>query len=125
MTLAFDENLPPAVAQALALVGHPVTHVVEHLPRGTVDDLLFAEAARREWVLVTRDANMWRKRAQRAALLQAGIGVFVIVSSTAHSAADLLALLSRRMSETVDLMARTRKPFVLRVPDRGKIQPFG
>ena len=72
--LALDENLPPSVAQALAILRFPITHVTDHVGRGTPDEDLFDEAAARNWVLVTRDAKMWRKRAQQAALLQAGIG---------------------------------------------------
>lgn len=125
MKLAFDENLPASVAQALALVGHPVTHVLlEGLEPGTEDEHLFAVAAERDWVLVTRDAKMWRKKGQRAALLQAGVGVFVLVSSAAQTPAELLSLLSRRTVELVELADRTKRPFVLRVPDRGRIEPF-
>lgn len=124
MTLAFDENLPPSVSQALALVGHPVTHVLDHLQRGTPDETLFTEAAKRDWVLVTRDANMWRKKGQLEALRSAGIGVLVVVSSAARSPAELLTLLSRRMPAMLDAVAKTRKPFVLRVPDKGKIESF-
>jgi len=122
--LALDENLPPKVAQALALLDFPVTHVLEHLARGTTDEDLFAEAAKRDWVLVTRDAKMWRKRGQQEALRQAGIGVFVLVSSAAHSPSDLMALLLKRIDEMVGLAEHTKRPFVMRVPDRGKIESF-
>jgi predicted nuclease of predicted toxin-antitoxin system len=122
--LALDENLPLKVAQALALLDFPVTHVLDHLARGTTDEDLFAEAAKRDWVLVTRDAKMWRKKAQREALRQAGIGVFVLVSSAAHSPSELMAVLLKRIDEMVRLAEQTKRPFVLRVPDRGKIESF-
>ena len=124
MTLAFDENLPPNVSKALALVGYPVTHVLDHLPRGTPDAALFVEAAKRDWVIVTRDAKMWRKKGQLAALRAAGIGVVVVVSSVARSPAELLALFSKRMPAILDAVEKTRKPFVLRLPDKGKIESF-
>jgi hypothetical protein len=82
------------------------------------------EAANRDWILVTRDAKMWRKRAQRDELLRAGIGVFVVVSTVAHTPAQLLALLSRRVPEMWERALRAKRPFVLRVPDRGSIEPF-
>lgn len=124
MKLALDENLPPKVAQALTLLDFPVLHLTDQLSRGTQDETLFSEAAQRDWILVTRDATMWRKRAQQKALLQAGIGVFVLVSSAAHSPADLMGLLLRRLPEMVELATRTRRPFVFRVPDRGRIDSF-
>jgi len=124
VTLAFDENLPPSVAKALALVSHPVTHVLDHLPRGTTDEQLFSEAAKRNWIIVTRDANMWRKKGQLEALRSAGIGVLVIVSSAARSPAELLTLLSKRMPAMLEAVQKARKPFVFRVPDKGKIESF-
>ena len=124
MILAFDENLPPNVSKALALVGYPVTHVNELLPRGTPDETLFLEAAKRDWVLVTRDANMWRQKGQLEALRSAGIGVLVVVSSVARSPAELLTLFSKRMPAILEAIDRTRKPFILRLPDKGKIESF-
>lgn len=124
MKLALDENLPPKVAQALAVLDFPVIHVLDHLPRGTPDEKLFAEAAQRDWVLVTRDVKMWRKRGQREALMQAGIGVFVLVSSVARSPSELTAVLLKHIQDMMRLADRTSRPFVLRVPDRGKIEPF-
>lgn len=124
MTLALDENLPPTVAQALAILKFPVIHVNDHLPRGTPDEQLFTEAAARDWVPVTRDAKMWRKRAQQEALLQAGIGMFVLVSSAAHSPPELMTVLLRRLPEMLKLAGHARRPFVFRVPDRGRIEAF-
>jgi len=119
--LAFDENIPPAVAQALAILGFPVLHVLDELPRGSPDETLFAVASERDWALVTHDKGMWRKKGHREALLQSGAGVFVLVSSAAHSPAELTGLLLRRLPEMIALADRTRRPFVFRVPDRGRI----
>lgn len=125
MKLVFDENLPQSVAHALATVGLPVSHVLsEGVLRGTPDSELFAIAHDREWVLVTRDRNMWRKKGERAALSQAGVGILVIVSSSAQTPQQLLALLSRRLPEMLQAVERSPRPFVLRVPDKGKIGPF-
>ena len=124
MKLALDENLPQKVAQVLALLYYPVVHVLDELSRGTLDQRLFIEAVNRDWILVTHDKGMWRKKGHREALLQSGAGVFVLVSSVAHSPPDLTALLLRRLPEMLTLGQRTKRPFVLRVPDRGKIGPF-
>ncbi len=124
MTFAFDENLPPKVAQALALLDFPVVHVLDVLPRGTPDQDLFGEAVARDWVLVTHDKGMWKKKGHREALMQSGAGVFVLVSSAAHSPAELTELLLRKLPDMLQLVERTKRPFVFRVPDRGKIGPF-
>lgn len=124
MKLALDENLPPKVAQVLAVLDFPVLHVLDELPRGTPDQELFSEATKRDWILVTHDKGMWKKQGHREALLQAGTGVFVLVSSAAQSPAKLTVLLLKRLPEMLELANRTRRPFVLRVPDRGKIGPF-
>ena len=124
MKLAFDENLPPKVAQVLALLDFPVIHVLDELPRGTLDQDLFQEAVKRDWILVTHDKGMWKKKGHRQALMQSGAGVFVLVSSAANSPPELTTLLLRRLPEMLTLAQKTKRPFVLRVPDRGKIGPF-
>jgi hypothetical protein len=83
-----------------------------------------AKSAKRGWFLIRHDKNMWRKPAQREAMLQAGIGVFVLVSSANFSPADLTELTLRRRQDIYKHAKKTRRPFVLRLPDRGKITPF-
>lgn len=119
-----DENIPQKVAKALAALDFPVAHALDHFDRGKPDEDLFPELKARGWILVTHDAGMWRKKGQREALLQAGIGAFILVSSAAFSPPELTGLLIRRLPEMIDIAQRTRRPFVLRVPDRGKIGPF-
>jgi predicted nuclease of predicted toxin-antitoxin system len=124
LTFLLDENIPDKVAKALAALDFPVTHALDYFARGTGDEQLFVELRDRQWILVTHDAKMWKKKAQREALLQAGIGVFVLVSSAAYSPADLATLLIRRLPEMIQLAASSTRPFVFRVPDRGRIERF-
>ena len=125
MILVLDENIPPSVAVALAALKEPYAHVLDFMDRGTEDERIFEAAAERGWYLVTHDKNMWRKPAQRQAMLASGIGVFVLVSSARFSPPDLTELLLRRRKEIMKFAKKTPLPFVLRLPDRGKITSFG
>lgn len=50
-----DENLPPQVARALALVGYTITHPQEAEKRGEKDSKLISWLAREQYVWITKD----------------------------------------------------------------------
>ena len=55
MQFFLDENLPPRVARALALVGFPITHPDEHGKRGEKDPALITWLAQNHFVWITKD----------------------------------------------------------------------
>ncbi len=61
MRFFLDENLPPQVARALALVGYPISHPAEHGKRGEKDPELITWLAQNQFVWVTIDDDA-RKR---------------------------------------------------------------
>ena len=61
MQFFLDENLPPQVARALALVGYPISHPDEHGKRGEKDPNLIRWLAQNQFVWITKDDDA-RKR---------------------------------------------------------------
>ena len=124
MTFLLDENFPPQVAAALQALELPFTHSTEHFARGITDEDLFKAIKERDWCLVTRDRRMWKNKAQRKALLEAGLGVFIHVSTTRVTPPQLTQMLLSRVDEMRDIARRHKLPFVMRIADRGKIESF-
>lgn len=115
--------MPPRVAAALQVLGTcEARHVLDHLPRGTGDEQVFSFAAAEGWLLVTQDANIRRKPHQRAALIQAGIGAFILTGRAQRSVEDMMAFLLGRFTDINALAAATTPPFIFGVPDRGRIE---
>lgn len=123
MIFLFDENMPPRVAAALQALGTcEARHILDHLPRGTPDERIFAFAAEHEWLLVTQDVRIRRNPHQRAALMQAGIGAFILTGRTGRSVEQMMIFLLERFPAIVRAAAESRPPYIWGVPDRGRLE---
>jgi len=119
----FDENMPPKVAAALQALGTcEARHLVDHLPRGTPDEEVFSFLSSQGWVLVTQDARINRKPHQRRALLESGIGAFILTGKAARSVEEMMVFLLERMPQILDSAQDSAPPYIFGVPDRGKIE---
>ena len=89
MKLLLDNNLPPALAQALHALtnaewdgAHSVTHLKQKFAANTPDtEWISALAAEGDWVVITHDRL--NKGAEREALKRAGLKVFLLDKSWA------------------------------------------
>ena len=122
MKLLFDENLSPDLARAFKSLGFQVSHVTFELERGTADQEIYEFCAGHDWILVTGDWRMHRNKIQRAAMAQAGIGVFILTGKGNLSKADLALFLHRRMEEILSFAVKTSPPFVAGIPQKGVIK---
>lgn len=114
--------MPPKVAAALQALGTcEARHLVDHLPRGTPDGEVFTFVASQQWLLVTQDLRMRRNPHQRRALLEAGIGAFILTGRTNRSVDEMMIFLLERFPEILRTAAGTTPPFIFGVPDRGRI----
>ena len=124
MIFLFDENIPRQVVRSLQAFNRPSSlefvHALDHFPAGTPDIQLFGELAKRGWLLVTQDRRMSKNRVERAAILNSGIGVFVLTGSAERSLIQLGSFVLSRIEEIMGLAQGTRPPFIFGVTDRGK-----
>ena len=125
MTFLIDENLSHRIAGALKALGKPVEHVTQILPKGTPDEVIFNEVSRRGWFLLTQDHKIMRRKHQREAMLQAGIGAFIFRGRTQRSVDEQTIMVLQRYEEIEGLAGRTPRPFRYTIPDRGRIQRAG
>ena len=125
MTFLIDENLSHRIAGALKALGKPVEHVTQILPQGTPDEVIFSEVSRRGWFLLTQDRKIMRRKHQREAMIQAGVGAFIFCGRTQRSVDEQMIMVLRRYDEIEGLAFRTPLPFIYTIPDRGRIQLCG
>lgn len=109
MRLYLDENLSPAVAQALRVLGHDAVHAIE-VGEGGADDVAWiprAVAAGR--VVVTCDRRLRRRRSEIAALRsQRAVALFFHGQPTASEAVVVLLDRSRVVEDlAADVGRRT------------------
>jgi hypothetical protein len=71
---------------------------------------------------LTCDWRMHRNKVQRAAMAQAGIGVFILTGKGKLGKDELALLLHRRIGEMLSFAEGTEPPFVAGVPQKGAIR---
>jgi len=124
VTFLLDENFPPQVASALKALELPFAHSTDYVARGTADKELFKLVNEKGFYLVTRDKRMWKNKAQRQVLRDLGLGAFIHLSTTRVTPVQLTQMLLSRVDEMREIVQSRRRPFVMRIADRGKIASF-
>lgn len=74
-----DRNLGKQFPAILRKAGVSVERFDDHFVHDLPDEKWLAEVARRGWVAITHDANIRRRPNQRAAVLDGGLGLIVVV----------------------------------------------
>ncbi len=122
MTLLFDENFPQYLPEALRLFGIEAEHTLDRLPASTSDVEVFTFLRAKGWAWVTHDKGVKRKKHERAAILEAGVGAFVLTGSVRRSAVEILRFILDVLDEMQDYAQRTSPPFIYGISDRGKFE---
>jgi len=126
LILFFDENIPPKVAASLQALGScEARHLVDHLPRGTPDEQVLAFLAEREWFLITQDYRIKRNPHERQALMQAGVGAFILTGRSDRSKEEMMIFILECLPEIAELAKSTERPFIFGISDRQKFERLG
>ena len=120
MILLLDENMPPRVADALHALGTiEAYHVTKYLPRGAPDVEIFEFLKDKpEWVLVTQDKRIRRRKQELAALKAAKVGAFFLTGSTDRGIESMAAFLLQCLDEMRRHAARLPRPFIVGITDK-------
>jgi predicted nuclease of predicted toxin-antitoxin system len=122
LTLLFDENFPPYLPKALRLFGVEAQHCKEQGLEGEDDTVIFQFLRQRGWIWVTHDKGVKRKKHEREAFIQAGIGAFVYTGSVQRSAKEMMVFTLQIVDELESIILSTRPPFVYAITDRKKFE---
>lgn len=93
----------------------------DFFPQNTLDTEWLPEIGRRGWFVITQDQRIRYNPLEKLALLGSGVGAFILVGKNLAGAAqaDCLRLALPRMR---DFIARTTRPFIVKVYADGRIQ---
>lgn len=80
-----DENISWRIAKALQALEHEVVHLLDELPQGTTDTTYFPYIAERGWFLITQDKKIRKKPHERKAMVEAGVGAFILTGQANKS----------------------------------------
>ena len=78
--------------------------------------------ATRAGFLVTQDKRIRSRPHERRALLGAGVGAFVFTGRAERSTDELAILILKHLQRIKELAAKTKRPFIFGISDRGKFE---
>jgi hypothetical protein len=93
----------------------------DRFPAGVSDAEWLTAAGRARWLVLTKDKSIRRRENERLALVNAGVGAFVLVAGemTGPEQADLFC---RIIPKIRYYAAAYHRPFIVRVDKRGTCQ---
>jgi hypothetical protein len=109
------------VPEALRAVGARVEVHDDHFARDAPDEVWLPEVGRRGWVVLTRDARIRWRPAERLAFERAGVGVFVVTAGQ-MTGPDLAALVARLLPRMTRLVERLARPFLVTISASGNME---
>lgn len=122
--LFVDRSVPRSVAQALQLVRDDVRWLEDEFPHDTPDPVWLSEMGRRGWVVLTRDKHIKTRPAEKQAIIDAGVGCFVINQKQNLSRWGYLKLIAKSLDEIEAVFAAEPTPFIYLVDRAGALRKY-
>lgn len=125
MNFLFDNNLAPALAQALRTLGKPVSHVREIAELGAAapDDLILDHAVQWSHVVITRDRAMRRTPHFKALIRSRRLGVVFVKTGEARqlTAWEIAKLVVRAWDDIERFASLNSPPFIALVQRNARV----
>ena len=110
-----DRNLGKhTIANALRQAGAEVQIHDDHFRQETPDEEWLREVGRRSWIVLTKDAQIRYRAHERAALMQAGVGAFVLVAKNL-SGREMADVFVKALPAIRRFVANHQPPFIAKV----------
>jgi hypothetical protein len=118
-----DATFPPQLGRALQELDQEdcqYRHAPAEFGAAATDETIFAAIRERDWFLITLDARMSKRPAQRQAILDAGLGVFVFTGSSLpqRSFREIVAFVIGVTDTILERARTTKRPFIWGISDR-------
>ena len=117
-----DRSIPKSVATALKAVREDVIWLEDRFPPNTRDVVWLTEAGAERWLVITRDKRIRRRPGERAALMAAGVGCFILTQRRPQTRWVALKLLALTLDEMQRVFDRSAPPFFYAVYANGALR---
>lgn len=115
MSLVFftDRDLGKQIPSLLEENGLAVERLDDHFNSTTPDVEWLPEVGRQGWLVLTRDKRIRYKPNEKNAVMQAGVGLFVLVGSTSHR--ELAENFIATIDKVADFIENNPPPFIAKI----------
>ncbi len=116
MKFLMDQNFAPQIAKGFKGFGKEVSHVKD---KGwdRLEDIELFKKIKDEWILITRDKKMGRRKLEILAMKENNISVFFITIQ--KDLWSMIELLVKRWKSIEDIVNNEKTPFRYRITERG------
>lgn len=123
MNFFFDNNLSNRLAKAMDLLEREgnVVHLTDKFPGDTKDAVWLKFVGDNKMILITQDKRIQRRVAELRALKIHKVGAFILTGRS-RDIWQIILQIVKNWLKIKDLAKETKRPFVFKVPIRGKIE---
>jgi hypothetical protein len=133
MKFFIDENMPPQLAEGLAILekpndeGNEIFSIQKEYGRGVQDEEWIPRVGDLNGIVITQDYNLQRTQQQFDLLRKYKMGIFYLrpPGKTGYKYWEMVKKIIDHWIEIKGLTKRTRFPFAYRIMPRGKIEKLG
>lgn len=125
MKYFLDECIPPVLAKMLQLLDLPVVHLNDEFGKGVDDVDWLPEVGKREWVAVTGDQEINRRRVEKEVLKRHRVTTFFLYKGfTKLRRLPQISYMTRHWESIVAAAERARPGDLFLVNHNGKLKPY-
>jgi hypothetical protein len=95
----------------------------DHFPQNSLDVDWLPEVGKREWVILTKDANIGRNKLERLAVTNAGIRMFALAAKNL-SGKDMGIAFKNALSQMLKFIDKNPAPFIAKVHRDGTVKAW-
>ena len=119
-----DRSVPRGVAIALQAVkkAGEICWLEDRYPHDTKDEVWLPDAGAQSWLVVVRDKHIMTRPAERDAVMNHNVGMFVFSQSKDPTKWGYLKLFALCLDEMERLFEVTERPFIFRIDSAGNIR---
>ena len=118
ITFFVDNNLSRQLADGMRAFGESVTHLQDHFPEDTIDEVWLQFVGRNGHVLVSRDYHIRIRPAELKAFRSYKVGAFFLGGKN-RTRCELIQQLVRNWPRIKEFAQKTKPPYAFRVPPSG------
>lgn len=109
-----DRNLGRVIWETLREAGIRIERHLDHFVHNSPDDEWLVEVGRRGWYVLTLDRKIRYRPNEKAAVLEAGVGLFILVGKNATHA-ELARNFVATRPRLYDFIETQQRPFIARI----------
>jgi len=119
-----DCSIPRGVADWLKRDRSEVMWLGERFELDVRDQVWLREAGESSWLVITHDKKIRRRPSEKRALLESGVGCFILVYRDNLTKEEIYALIVSVLDKMEDLFRDTPRPFIYTVSKNREFKKY-